>query len=133
METLIPHKPIWLSILRWTARIIALLFVIFFLFMFIGESIGSSSHNAHLHWRDYILLSLWGITIIGLLIGLWREGLGGLLSLVSTLVQIIILKSEGHSNFNYFYFYIFLVPSILYIIYWYFNKTMRAKANSTPD
>jgi hypothetical protein len=69
METRIQSRPAWFSILRWTARIFAMIFVIFFLFMFIGESMGSSMHHAHLYWRDYLLLSLWFITVIALLIG----------------------------------------------------------------
>jgi hypothetical protein len=131
METTIQKNPVWLNIIRWTARILALLIIIFVLFMFIGESIGSSSHKTDLSGRDYLLLSLFGTTIIGLGIGFWREGPGGLISLVSTLSHIIILSSEGVRNL--FYFYVFLVPSILYLLYWYFNKTIKAKVNSIPD
>jgi hypothetical protein len=131
METTIQKKPVWLKIIRWTARILALLIIIIILVMLIGESIGSSSHKINLSGRDFLLLSLWGITLIGLGIGFWREGLGGLISLVSTLSHIIILSSEGVGNLKSFY--VFLVPSILYLMYWYFNKTIKAKANSTPD
>lgn len=131
METIIQKKPVWLKIIRWTARILALLIIILILVMLIGESIGSSSHKINLSGRDFLLLSLWGITLIGLGIGFWREGLGGLISLVSTLSHIIILSSEGVGNLKSFY--VFLVPSILYLMYWYFNKTIKAKANSTPD
>jgi hypothetical protein len=131
METIIQKKPVWLKIIRWTARILALLIIIIILVMLIGESIGSSSHKINLSGRDFLLLSLWGTTLIGLGIGFWREGLGGLISLVSTLSHIIILSSEGVGNLKSFY--VFLVPSILYLMYWYFNKTIKAKANSTPD
>ncbi len=131
METTIQKKPVWLKIIRWTARILALLIIILILVMLIGESIGSSSHKINLSSRDFLLLSLWGITLIGLGIGFWREGLGGLISLVSTLSHIIILSSEGVGNLKSFY--IFLVPSILYLMYWYFNKTIKAKANSAAN
>ena len=128
---IIKKKPVWLKIIRWTARILALLIIIFILVMLIGESIGSSSHKINLSGRDFLLLSLWGITLIGLGIGFWREGLGGLISLVSTLSHIIILSSEGVGNLKSFY--VFLVPSILYLMYWYFNKTLKAKANSAAN
>jgi hypothetical protein len=131
MEITIQKKPIWLSIIRWSARIIALLIIIIILLMLIGESIGSSSHKINLSGRDFLLLSLWGITLIGLGIGFWREGLGGLISLVSTLSHIIILSSEGVGNLKSFY--VFLVPSILYLMYWYFNKTIKVKANSAAN
>ena len=102
METTIQKKPVWLNIIRWTARIFALLIIIFILVMFIGESIGSSSHKTNLSGRDYLLLSLFGITLIGLGIGLWREGLGGLISLVSTLSHIIFLSINGVGKLFYF-------------------------------
>ena len=127
----IQKKPLWLSIIRWSARIIALLIIIIILLMLTGESIGSSSHKINLSGRDFLLLSLWGITLIGLGIGFWREGLGGLISLVSTLTHIIILFSEEVGNLKSFY--VFLVPSILYLMYWYFNKTFKAKANSASN
>ena len=113
--------PAWLNILRWTARIFAMIFVIFFLFMFIGESIGSSTHYAHLYWRDYLLLSLWFITVIALLIGLWSELYGGLISLVSTLTQFIFLTFEGDRAPIFF---IILVPSLFYLMSWYYHRQM---------
>ena len=121
MEKRIESSPAWLSILRWTARIFAMIFVIFFLFMFIGESIGSSTHYAHLYWRDYLLLSLWFITVIALLIGLWSELYGGLISLVSTLTHFTFLTFEGNRAPIFF---IILVPSILYLMSWYYHRQM---------
>jgi hypothetical protein len=113
-------KPLWLTILRWSARIIAILIIIFSLFMFIGESIGGRSADAPpLQTRDYIILSLWALYIIGLVIGLWREGLGGLISLVFMAIHIFILQMEGS---NSIIFFVMLLPSILYILSWYFNR-----------
>jgi hypothetical protein len=43
METTTHIKPVWLSVLRWTARILAVLFVGFFLLMFIDEGMESPS------------------------------------------------------------------------------------------
>lgn len=121
MVTIEQHKLVWPNILRWTARICAMIFVIFFLFMFIGESMGSSSHNTPFHWRDYFILSLWFLTVIGLIIGLWREGLGGLVSLVSTLIHFTYLTFEGDKVPIFFFI---LVPSVLYLISWYYHRQM---------
>lgn len=128
METKNPHKPVWLSILRWTARILAMLFVIFLLSMFIGESIQSTSHNTHLHWREYFFFGLMGITLIRFLIGLWREGLGGLISLVSTLIIFISLTLNG---VNASFCFLILIPSILYLLSWYFHKTILVNEESS--
>jgi hypothetical protein len=121
MEALNPHKPAWLSILRWTARIIALLIVAFLLMMFIGESMGNNAHF-QLTSRDYFILSLFGITMVGLLIGLRFEFSGGLISLISTLTHIIFLSTEHHGGL--FFFYLMLIPGILYLLSWYFNKIL---------
>ena len=127
MESQSGKKPMWLSILRWSARILALLVAIFLLFMFIGEGIGGRPANAQpLQARDYFLLSLFGLYIIGLIIGLWREGLGGLISLVFMAIHIIFLKSEGIKNL--IYFYVMLLPCILYLLSWYFNRRWARQA-----
>lgn len=121
MENQKDKKPVWLTIFRWNARILAILVAIFLLFMFIGESIGGRSANAQpLQARDYFLLSLFGLYFIGLLIGLWREGLGGLISLVFMAVHVIFLKSEGMKNL--IYFYVMFIPGLLYILSWYFHR-----------
>ena len=132
METTIQKRPVWLKIIRWTARIIAVLFAIILFFSFTVEDMNPLSINP----QDYFFLSLWVLIPIGYLIGLWKEGLGGLISVVSILTLIkILLTREGHYYSFYFYLTlsIFLIPSILYLIYWYFNKTIKAKANSTPN
>ena len=132
METTIQKRPVWLKIIRWTARIIAVLFAIILFFSFTVEDMNPLSINP----QDYFFLSLWVLIPISYLIGLWKEGLGGLISLVSILTLIIILLTrEGHYYSFYFYLIlsVFLIPSILYLTYWYFNKTIKAKANSTPN
>jgi len=116
------NKPLWLSIQRWFARIIALLFIVFILAMFIGEG-GFWRHNTGvqpLHVRDYLFLSFFGMYVIGLIIGFWREGLGGLISLLFMMIHIIILSSEGIKNLTYFY--AMLLPCLLYLLSWHFHR-----------
>jgi len=110
-------QPLWLKFLRWCARIIAILFVAFFLMMFIGE--GSQSKGLQLGTCDYTLLSLYGFYLTGLIIGLWREGLGGLFSLVFLVIHIGILRMEGTGSVV---FYIMLLPSKLYLLSWHFHR-----------
>ena len=121
MEENTEIKLLWLKILRLVARNIAIIFIIFILAMFIGEGgvWKFSSASIPLHTRDYIILSLWGLYVAGLLIGLWRERLGGLLSLVFMAINIIIFTIEGDKNLTNFY--VLLLPSILYILSWYFH------------
>jgi hypothetical protein len=120
MEEKTGNKPLWLTILRWIARIIAILFIAFILIIFIGEGgTWSQPKNLPLGSRDYIILSLFGLYVIGLVIGLWREILGGFLSFGFTMIHIIILVYYGTVPIL---FYIFFLPSLLYILSWYFHR-----------
>ena len=135
METNIQKKPVWLKIIRWTARIIAMPFAIIFFILFTTTDMNPLLINQH----DYFIQILWILIPIGFLVGLWKDGLGGLISLVSTLTLIItFIMKEGHRNIFYYIYIILIIllfPSILYLIYWYFNKTIKAKAkaNCNPD
>lgn len=122
METKNGNKKLWLLILRWSARIIAILIAIFFLLMYFGEGIQNHSPNSQtLVARDYILLTLKALYIIGLIIGLWREGLGGLISLVFMTTQIIIHQTDGVGSAIFYYM---LLPSILFILSLYFHRRL---------
>jgi hypothetical protein len=126
MEAKNGNLKLWLSILRWTARIVAVLIVAFFLFMFIGEGLnGRPVGSPKLVARDYFLLSMMALFNVGLLIGLWREGLGGLISLVFMSTTIIFHQIEGITPVI---FYITLFPGILYILSWYFHRNLVHKS-----
>jgi hypothetical protein len=95
METIIQKKPVWLKILRRTARIIAVLFAIILFVLCTTTDMNPLLRNQH----DYFIQILWILIPIGFLIGLWKEGHGGLISLVSTLTLIItFITKEGHHN-----------------------------------
>ena len=133
MEAINQQKPVWVKIIRWTARTIAILFAIILFVLFTTTDMNPLLRNQH----DYFIQILWILIPIGFLIGLWKEGLGGLISLVTTLTLIItFITKEGH-RILFYYIYIILIilliPSILYLIYWYLNKTIKAKANFTSD
>ena len=120
MEAKNGNKPLWLTILRWIARIISIIFIAFILIMFIGEGgTWSQPPNLPLGMRDYVLLSLFGLYLVGLVIGLWREASGGLLSFGFLMIHIIILAYYGNVPIL---FYIFFLPSLLYLLFWYLYR-----------
>jgi hypothetical protein len=99
--------------------------------MFIGEG-GFWSHPkgaVPLSAKDYVFLSLFGLYVAGLAIGLWREGLGGMISLLFMIVfiigQIIILWPEGIKRLTYFY--LLLLPGILYFLSWLIHRRFERK------
>jgi hypothetical protein len=121
METTIEKKPVWINRIRWAARILSVLFAIFLLVSLIFEDMSTFLRKP----QDYFILILWILTSIGYLIGLWREGLGGLISFVSALTLIIIfIVREGQSSqfYQYLILFLLLVPGILYLLYLYFKR-----------
>jgi hypothetical protein len=133
MEKIIKRNPIWLSIIRWSVRIIAVLFAIILFIMFFSEDMSPVIRLAQQFDKHYLIMSLWILTPIGYLIGLWEEGLGGLISLVSNLTHILLLPNEEFGSAIIVFFQllsILFIPSILYLLYWYFNRKVIVEANS---
>ena len=74
--------------LRWIARITGILIVAFTLFFFIGEVFEGQQRHDGSALASYtplilIIFVIWGIALAGLILALWKEGLGGGISLVS--------------------------------------------------
>jgi hypothetical protein len=124
MENTNQKKPVWLGIIRWTARIISLLLVGFFLLMFIGESIGEHAKATDLTFIDIVGLSIWFLNLLGMLIAFKWEGFGGGLSLFFVLVHIVIIAINHTIPFPLFFF---AIPGILYLTSWYFHKKLGVK------
>jgi hypothetical protein len=128
-----PYNPI-----RWIARITGTLMVVFTLFMFVGEMLESHKrHNgsAMASFSPIILMMflIWGIALTGLIVALWNEKLGGIISLVSFILVYILnlFNKEAAMGANaIFIFIIFCVPSILYLIYWKLNKDEQKLADA---
>ena len=130
METYTGTNPLWLKIIRWCTRIIALLFIAFILMMFIGEGgFWSQPANMPLTTRDYVLLSVMGIYWIGLIIGLRWEFWGGLISLafMSTLILSLRFTQTGG-----FWFDLMLVPGLLYLLSWYLHRRHFKQSSKLP-
>lgn len=128
--------------LRWIARITGILIVAFTLFFFIGDIIEGQQRYAGSVLASYtplilIIFVIWGIALAGLALALWKEGLGGIISLVCyILVYILNLFNKEATNSAHFItvFLIFSIPSILYLVYWKLNKDeMKKAATFKPD
>jgi len=116
--------------LRWTARISGTLLVAFTLFFVIASFIDSMNRNNESPFASFstlivIIFIIWGIALAGLILALWKEGIGGFISLVSFILMYILnlFNTEASVRAGALpVFLIFSVPSILYLIYW---KLMR--------
>jgi hypothetical protein len=122
-----------ISIIRWTARIIGTLMVAFTLFIGIGEML--ESYNKHgaaasdtFDTLMIITFTFWGAGLAGLILALWKEGLGGIVSLVSFIIFIFLVGINPKPDVNFRnVLFIFLIPSVLYLCYWWLTRKSSNK------
>lgn len=116
--------------IRWTARVIGTLLVLFTLFMVIGEMIDGYHRNGKIDLVTFNILQIitfifWFFGLAGMILAWWKEGAGGILSFICTVVFLILVKVNANVNpearFTVILF-IFLIPSVLFIIYWWLTK-----------
>ena len=122
-----------ISIIRWTARIIGTLMVAFTLFIGIGEML--ENYNKHgaaasdtFDTLMIITFTFWGTGLAGLILALWKEGLGGIVSLVSFIIFIFLVGINPKSDVSFSnVLFIFLIPSVLYLCYWWLTRKSSNK------
>ncbi len=66
----------------------------------------------------------WGIALLALLLAVWNEGLGGIISLASLILMFIsgLFIPEANKEGMLMVVIILAVPSFLYIYYWRENR-----------
>lgn len=118
--------------IRWTARIIGTLLVLFTLLFGIGEMLDGYHRTGKLsldtlNSLQTITFIFWFFGLAGLIWALWKEGTGGIFSFVCMVIFIILVNANPEANFTYLLL-IFLLPSVLYIIYWWLTRNSDDKA-----
>jgi hypothetical protein len=101
------------------------------------EFIEGQQRNAGLTHNPYSILLLaifiiWGIALAGLGLALWKEGLGGAISLIGfMLVYILNLfnKEATMRGSAITLFLFFSIPAIIYLVYWKLSKDDARKVN----
>ena len=122
-----------ISIVRWTARIIGTLIVVFTLFIGIGEMLeGYNKHGAAasdtFDTLMIITFTFWGAGLASLIFALWKEGLGGIVSFVSFIIFLFILGINPKPDVHFMYvLFIYLIPSVLYLCYWWLIRRSSNK------
>jgi hypothetical protein len=120
-----------ISIIRWTARIIGTLMVVFTLLIGIGELLEEYSKNGSTTSSTFdtlmiITFTFWGVGLAGLIFALWKEGLGGIVSFLSFTIFIVFVAINPKPNVHFMnVLFIFLIPSVLYILCWWLTKRMK--------
>lgn len=126
MESKNGNKQLWLSILRWTARSIGTLLVLTSV-IFAGADI-IEKHNRQAAFlsnphKELMILTVvcFFLALAGLVIALWREGIGGLIAFIGMLGVVIVILNNPDFNASLMLL-IILIPSLLYLLYWWLAK-----------
>jgi hypothetical protein len=124
--------------IRWTARVVGTLLVLFTLFIVIGEMVDGYHKNGKTDLETFNILLIitfifWFFGLAGMILAWWKEGAGGILSFICTVIFLILVKINANVNpearFTVILF-IFLIPSVLFIIYWWLTK--KVARNEQP-
>jgi hypothetical protein len=121
--------------IRWAARVIGTLLVIFTLVFGIANFIyglnrTNGSPLASFSTLIIIIFIIWGFALAGLVVALWKEGLGGCISLVGFLLMYILnlFNADAPNRWGaILVFLIFSIPSLLYLYYWRMTRDILKK------
>jgi hypothetical protein len=118
-----------ISIIRWTARILGTLMVIFTLLFGIGALFEEQSGpNPGLNTFTIITFIVWGAGLAGLILALWKEGLGGIVSLIFFIIfNVLAAVNPTPDSWYPIGLLLFMIPSILYLLYWWLEKDSSNK------
>ncbi len=112
--------------LRWSARIIGALMAAFCFAFFVGylvDGMNKPNNEPGLAPFNMVIFVFWGIGLVALLLGWWKEGLGGFISLISFIIFNILAALNPVEGSGYFIgLTVFMVPSVLFIICWRLDK-----------
>lgn len=109
-----------INVMRWTARILAGLMVVFVLIFAIGSFMeGLNKQGAGLDAYTVITFVVWGVGLAGLILGWRNERLGVFISLAGFVVFNILAAVNPNPDSSYtFVLLLFLIPSVLYVSCW---------------
>ncbi len=100
-----------IKIFRWTLRVLSGIFILFFLVMFIGETLDSTNS---LSTNSIIQLSLGGIGLIGLGLAWKWELTGGIIALAAYFVLAIV----NPDTLQFSLLLLYPATAILFIVLW---------------
>src|SRR5688500_932211 len=113
------------AVVRWSARILSGLIVLFFGFFLVAHLIGDQGQASRpLGWSDYVILATLVVSLVGLLLAWKWEFAGAAIALIAIMVCAVVnwrvLVSPGT-----------LIPitSVLYLIAWWMSHASRNNYN----
>ncbi len=116
MSTSTPGSSTFQRVVRWTARITSVPVILIFLLMFLLDE----GFPETVKPNEWIMLIFGPFTlIVGLILGWWKEGLGGVITLVGFLGAMVVgdFSASGAG-----YFLICAAPGFLFLLSWILSK-----------
>ena len=121
-KTLLPRK---ILILRWIARVWSLVILAFALIIIFSPDPYATGEPIPL--TTYVLLGLWGLSVVGLMVAWLWERLGALIAIGTMLVrELLFIITEGRWYVNFLLIWAaFLPPAILYLLAWHQERKLE--------
>lgn len=117
------------TIVRWSARILSIASIVMLLLFLFGE--GDPSEIGQITLREWVLFAFFPFGVMaGMIIGWWREGLGGAIT-TGSLVLFYVMNLALHGDMpGGPYFVIFALPGLLFLVCW--ATTLGHSATPAP-
>ena len=112
-----------LKSLRLTARITGTIWVVFSLFLIVVAFLEGNQSKSTTVSEPHDILGIVAVVFLlialtGLIIAWWRAGIGGLISFFGFIIAGVLFIIDPKLIFSLPVFLILLVPSVLYLVYW---------------
>ena len=106
----------FLTAVRWTARISSIPVIVVFLLMFFGEGFDPMKVKP-IEWV-MLLFGPFGF-MLGMILGWWKEGLGGAITIVSFFGAMLV---GDYSGSGATYMAVCAAPGLLFLFAWFLSK-----------
>jgi len=114
-------------VIRWIARLLSIPVIVIFLLMFFGEGFDPAKVKPA-EWL-MLLFGPFGL-IVGMILGWWKEGVGGVITLVSFFAAMIVGGYSGSGAGNLL---ICASPGFLFLLSWLLSKLEMSSIELTAN
>jgi hypothetical protein len=114
---------------RWFARILGSLVLLFVLLMVIGEGLFMETppgSSGMLKERDIPLMAGMITMLVGIVVAWFREGIGGLL-MIGGFIPFLVDELKSEKGFNAWFLVIFPIIGLLHLFCWWQSRRLKSK------
>ena len=114
------------NVVRWTARVVSILFLAVFILMFLTQGFSLNELTP----REWISLFFFpfGATL-GMILAWWQEGLGGAITVVSVFLSILVHDPSSGGG----YMFACASPGLLFLFSWVLSLSTTDLTEDLPE